>query len=151
MSGIGDCDSKCNAEILTTDMDYEDYKKERFKYYNDHRVPGKGWSEKECGYWHDEFNRIMYEKYLLPLDCCDKNCFWFQYFEEQRNHQYDGPATQKLRMENMMRNQPHCPNCNSVNIRKISTLDRATSVAFWGLASSKIGKTMQCDQCGYKW
>ncbi len=44
-----------------------------------------------------------------------------------------------------------CPNCGSTNTSSISTLNRAVSVATVGLASSKIGKTMQCKKCGYKW
>lgn len=44
-----------------------------------------------------------------------------------------------------------CPNCGSTNTSAISTLNRAVSVATVGLASSKIGKTMQCKKCGYKW
>lgn len=46
---------------------------------------------------------------------------------------------------------PKCPTCQSTNIHKIGTFDRLTSVGFWGLASSKLGKTMACDDCGYKW
>ena len=48
-------------------------------------------------------------------------------------------------------NAPKCPNCGSISIGKISNLNRAVSIGFFGLASSKIGKTMQCRSCGYKW
>lgn len=46
---------------------------------------------------------------------------------------------------------PRCPTCGSANISKIGYFDRATSVAFWGLASSKIGKQYKCRSCGHKW
>ena len=46
---------------------------------------------------------------------------------------------------------PKCPTCQSTNIKKIGAFDRVTSVAFLGLASSKIGKQFQCNNCGYKW
>lgn len=46
---------------------------------------------------------------------------------------------------------PKCPTCQSTNVHKIGAFDRLTSVGFWGLASSKLGKTMACDDCGYKW
>lgn len=46
---------------------------------------------------------------------------------------------------------PRCPTCNSTDIKKIGGVDRAFSVAFWGLASSKIGKTFKCNHCGYTW
>lgn len=48
-------------------------------------------------------------------------------------------------------NIPKCPTCQSTDIKKIGAFDRATSVAFLGLASSKIGKQFQCNNCGYKW
>lgn len=46
---------------------------------------------------------------------------------------------------------PKCPNCGSTNTKQISNVNRAASVAMWGLASSKIGKQYQCNQCNHKW
>lgn len=46
---------------------------------------------------------------------------------------------------------PHCPHCNSEHIEKIGSFDRVTSIMFWGLASSKIGKQYKCKSCGHKW
>lgn len=48
-------------------------------------------------------------------------------------------------------NMPKCPICGSTNVVKISTLNRAVSVATVGLASSKIGKQYQCKNCKHKW
>lgn len=45
----------------------------------------------------------------------------------------------------------HCPYCNSSNVTKISTVNRAVSVGMFGLASSKIGKTHKCNDCGSTW
>ena len=42
----------------------------------------------------------------------------------------------------------HCPYCNSTNIRKISTVNRAVSVGMFGLASKKLGKQWHCNSCG---
>lgn len=42
----------------------------------------------------------------------------------------------------------HCPYCNSTNITKISTVNRAVSVGMFGLASKKIGKQWHCNNCG---
>lgn len=44
-----------------------------------------------------------------------------------------------------------CPMCGSKKIKKIGTMSRATSVAIVGLASSKIGKQYECDDCKHKW
>lgn len=46
---------------------------------------------------------------------------------------------------------PNCPNCNSNETRKISTIGRVASVETYGLASSTIGKQYICDKCGHKW
>ena len=46
---------------------------------------------------------------------------------------------------------PKCPTCGSTNVQRISTANRLGSTLLFGLASSKIGKTMECKNCGYKW
>lgn len=46
---------------------------------------------------------------------------------------------------------PKCPTCGSPNISGIGTVERAGSVAAFGLASKKIGKTFKCSNCGYTW
>lgn len=48
-------------------------------------------------------------------------------------------------------NKPHCPTCNSTNITKISGTKRFITTGLFGLASSNVGKTMECKNCGYKW
>ena len=45
----------------------------------------------------------------------------------------------------------HCPYCNSTNVTKIGTVNRAVSVGMFGLASKKIGKTHKCNDCGSTW
>ena len=46
---------------------------------------------------------------------------------------------------------PKCPHCGSIYIHKISATKRVLGAATLGLASSSIGKTMECSKCGYKW
>lgn len=47
--------------------------------------------------------------------------------------------------------RPHCPTCNSTNVKTISTTKRMAGLFLAGLASSNLGKTMECKNCGYKW
>lgn len=47
--------------------------------------------------------------------------------------------------------RPKCPTCQSTNISKISGTKRWLTTGLFGLASSDIGKTMQCNNCRYKW
>lgn len=49
------------------------------------------------------------------------------------------------------RNVPKCPTCGSENVKRIGKLSRLVSVKMWGAASDKLGKTMECGNCGYKW
>lgn len=44
-----------------------------------------------------------------------------------------------------------CPSCGNSNISKIGVINRAVSVGLFGLASSKIGKTHKCNNCGTTW
>lgn len=46
---------------------------------------------------------------------------------------------------------PKCPTCGSTNIKKISGGKRWLTTGIFGLASSDVGKTMQCNSCGTKW
>ena len=48
-------------------------------------------------------------------------------------------------------NKPKCPTCGSPNVKKISGTKRWFGTGLFGLASSNIGKTMVCGNCGYKW
>lgn len=46
---------------------------------------------------------------------------------------------------------PHCPTCNSSNIKKISGLSKAGSVFLWGVFSRKVHKQWHCNNCGSEW
>lgn len=45
-------------------------------------------------------------------------------------------------------NQVKCIYCNSTNVKKISGLSKAGSVAMWGIFSKKVHKEWHCNQCG---
>lgn len=44
-----------------------------------------------------------------------------------------------------------CPNCGAEAVEPITTVERFWSVLFLWLASPKLGKTMKCNRCEYKW
>lgn len=48
-------------------------------------------------------------------------------------------------------NVPKCPTCQSTNIKKISGLSKAGSVAMWGIFSRKVHKQWHCNNCGSEW
>ena len=54
--------------------------------------------------------------------------------------------------EKQSANQPHCPICNSINIKKISGLSKAGSIALWGkFAIGRTSKTWHCNNCDSEW
>lgn len=47
---------------------------------------------------------------------------------------------------------PKCPTCQSADIKKISDLSKAGSVAVLGvLAAGKVSKQWHCNNCGSEW
>lgn len=44
-----------------------------------------------------------------------------------------------------------CPYCRHYKVRYAKWEDKQMSVAFWGAASSKIGKLYKCEYCGKMW
>lgn len=48
-------------------------------------------------------------------------------------------------------NVPKCPTCQSTNIRKIESGERAVSIIGFGIFSKKINKSFKCKDCGYTW
>lgn len=48
-------------------------------------------------------------------------------------------------------NIPHCPTCNSTDIKRISTTAKVTNIAMFGLLGNKRKKTFHCNNCKYEW
>lgn len=46
---------------------------------------------------------------------------------------------------------PKCPTCSSTDIKRISDLSKAGSVALWGIFSRKVHKQWHCNNCGSEW
>lgn len=59
--------------------------------------------------------------------------------EDQKRHQND------------YGNVARCPKCGSTKVYGMTYDDKSASIAFWGAASSKIGKRFHCDNCGNEW
>lgn len=65
-----------------------------------------------------------------------------EYFDRINQHTVNKPEKPST---------PKCPTCGSTNIQKISGTKRWLSTGLFGIASSDVGKTMVCKNCGYKW
>lgn len=127
-----------------------------------------------CGSTHVyKINLTNDETERLINACCDINTifemdelknkdydnfiFKFHHFEEiQHKKDYAWQERKKeLKKQGNVYPQkqytPKCPTCGNPNIKKISATKRWVSTGLFGLASSDVGKTMQCENCGYKW
>lgn len=73
--------------------------------------------------------------------------------EKARQHTHDSVELMNHIKEknNNSNNIPKCPSCGSSNVSKIGVVNRVVSTAMLGLASSKIGKTHKCNNCGTTW
>lgn len=101
-------------------------------------------------------------KFIQELtDCSDDDAqhLWCE-LSEQYGTKENNPAIPDLTPQQIVQanaqaqellNKPKCPTCGSTNIQKISATKRWVSTGLFGLASSNIGKTMCCKNCGYKW
>lgn len=83
------------------------------------------------------------------LALAEKN--YYEYEEQQKKIIAEMYGNQKPYVPPVTNNKIKCPMCGSTNTVKISTMNRAASVAMVGMASSKIGKQYQCKDCGHKW
>lgn len=101
-------------------------------------------------------------KFIQKLtDCSDDDAqqLWIelskQYGTKESNPAIPDLTPQQIAQANAqaqeLLNKPKCPTCGSTNVQKISTTKRWVSTGLFGLASSDIGKTMCCKNCGYKW
>lgn len=65
--------------------------------------------------------------------------------------QFKSNTQQSTSMSSQPSGIPKCPTCGSTDIKKISGGKRWLTTGIFGLASSDVGKTMQCNSCGAKW
>lgn len=72
--------------------------------------------------------------------------------EKARQHTHDAVEfTKQIQEKHSSNNIPKCPSCGSSNISKIGVVGSVISTTLLGLASSKIGKTHKCNNCGTTW
>jgi len=81
----------------------------------------------ECGYNQSYRSVTPYSEVGICARCGEMT---FYNSNNENNNENDTPVLKSLK----------CPVCGSLNIKRISTLNRTISVATVGLASSKIGK-----------
>ena len=99
-----------------------------------------------------EFDQTAYEKRIEEIrqqEIQKEECKRIEHNEWLKQKAKSEQAAARRAAEQA--NAPRCPTCGSTDLKKIDAFDRAISVSFLGLASSKIGKTFKCNHCGYMW
>lgn len=79
--------------------------------------------------------------------CSESHLGYFRYICEKCAEDIKIPFPKCLREKPTYTNKPHCPYCNSTNLKKIGVGSRMISAGTLGLAGSKIGKQWHCNNC----
>lgn len=119
----------CNCALICTDYTSEFLMEKAHKEYNLGIIIDVA---KEYGN-----NQFSEEAYQHRLDVIKKENAEIDRSLKQRTHSYSSI--------------PHCPTCNSTNIKRISTASKAVGVGLFGLFSKTARSQFECKDCGYKW
>lgn len=104
--------------------------------------------------------REIYENYVEKFETLDMSTeTWNLNMESLYNNgkgiAHDAVANRvasQIRSESIgVKYTPKCPICDSPNIKKISGITKAGSVAMWGIFSRKVHKQWHCNNCGSEW
>lgn len=113
----------CGGELLKADISEEDYV-----------LLGKATNN----------NRQLLD---AMVDLHKKDLVEYELKMSQFRNQYE-QVQQAQRQESSSNNLPKCPYCNSTDLKKISGLSKAGSVALWGVfAIGKVSKQWHCNNC----
>ena len=108
----------------------------------------------EWGVFHNislEQNFIFAMDKLKQDNIIEFNLKMSQFSQTSRDIELSKIEARKKTQQEKQANIPKCPTCGSTNIKKISGTKRWFSTGILGIGSSDVGKSMQCNSCGYKW
>ncbi len=141
-------------ELQSLDDDKLDY----YKFYcspemDDIKIRSKHFSDQ---YFIDavDFSAKVYRYLDLTPNPADD--FLYQLIESDFTlESFNGESLSEFnqKQSTMLASKPKCPMCGSTNISKIGSLNRAASIAGFGILSRKIGKQWQCNnpKCRHLW
>ena len=101
------------------------------------------------------FKDYKNELYKYHLSQTDRDAYDKYVIEEREKRLEEQRIVDQQKAEKEAKKYNHyrykCPMCQSNKIVNISVVKKAVSAELLGLASDKIGKTYQCDDCKYMW
>lgn len=92
----------------------------------------------------EDYHKTLALKYGNGEFSEEKYQYKLSIIEKENNSKTPTQSTQ-------LQNIPHCPTCNSTNIRKIKAGERTASIIGFGIFSRKANKTWKCENCGHLW
>ena len=87
----------------------------------------------------------QYEKEKASYELSLRN---FEAYQREKIREQD---EERRREEIRIANSIKCPVCGSSDTERITSVNRAVSIATVGLASGKIGKQYRCKKCKHMW
>lgn len=120
--------------------------------FNVHRKNGCNGDLIQCNISDDDYITLWHiakdnDFFQAMIDLKEKDIIEYNL----KMSQFRSQVQQKKSRELQNDTTPRCPNCRSSNIQKIGGLERAGSVAMFGIFSKKINKSFKCNNCGYTW
>lgn len=118
-----------------------------------HPVPKQYlWDGFDENFKDDESERFLIEEFVKTSSEFDQYLFDHRdEILEKKSAEFSAKMEHGKAILEAQGRVPKCPCCGSTNISKIGAVSRVVSTSFFGLASSKIGKTHKCNNCGTTW
>lgn len=100
-------------------------------------------------------NEDEYDNYEKELACKYGSNYSEAAFKIRRKKIHKDVAEYEKQIDNHQPSPqpsiPHCPTCNSTNIKRISAASKAVGVGLFGIFSKTARSQFECKDCGYKW
>lgn len=103
------------------------------------------------GYSNYQDKKRIYETSLKDMERAKREALALERINQAIADEQNAKIMNAVNPFKEVTNGVKCPMCGKNAGKKISTTNRAVSVAAVGLASGKIGKQYKCSSCGHMW
>lgn len=103
------------------------------------------------GYSNYQDKKRIYETSLHDMERAKREALALERINQAIADEQNAKIMNAVNPFKEVTNGVKCPMCGKNAGKKISTTNRAVSVAAVGLASGKIGKQYKCSSCGHMW
>lgn len=103
------------------------------------------------GYSNYQDKKRIYETSLQDMERAKREALALERINQAIAAEQNAKIMNAVNPFKEVTNGVRCPMCDKNTGKKISTTNRAVSIAVVGLASGKIGKQYKCSSCGHMW